>query len=178
MNAELENLLSQLILRLEGKDKCSMCGCDLDVVEAIDAGNGKLLCEDCYSKMEGDAELGAMEFESKEGCGCSTSCNCEETKSHPEVVMFESIYPQLESLREELELSLGLTEKKAAKKEKVSMKLGSGERFLALVQQLKDREDVEDPVALAAWIGRNKYGKKFDKLAAAGRKRAMKAKKK
>jgi len=47
-------------------------------------------------------------------------------------------------------------------------KLGSGERFKQLSQQLK-KKGVEDPDALAAAIGRKKYGKKkFQKMAAAG----------
>jgi hypothetical protein len=46
--------------------------------------------------------------------------------------------------------------------------LGSGARFKALTQQ------VGSP-ALAAWIGRNKYGKtKFQQLAAKGRKNKSK----
>ena len=52
-------------------------------------------------------------------------------------------------------------------------KLGSGGRFAALVKKLKkeDGDGVKDPAALAAWIGRKKYGKeKFQKMAAAGRK--------
>lgn len=48
--------------------------------------------------------------------------------------------------------------------------LGSGERFEQLVQQLK-RKGVKDPEALAAWIGRRKYGKSFDELARKGRKK-------
>lgn len=44
-------------------------------------------------------------------------------------------------------------------------KLGSGARFKALVKKVKSP-------ALAAWIGRKKYGKKkFAKLGATGRKR-------
>lgn len=50
-------------------------------------------------------------------------------------------------------------------------KVGSGERFKTLVKNLKMREAaVQDPKALAAWIGRKKYGKdKFQKLSAKGR---------
>ena len=48
-------------------------------------------------------------------------------------------------------------------------KLGSGARFKALSHKL-DRQGVRDPEALAASIGRKKYGaKKFAKLAAKGR---------
>jgi hypothetical protein len=44
-------------------------------------------------------------------------------------------------------------------------KLGSGTRFKNLVKKVKSS-------ALAAWIGRKKYGKKkFQKLATAGRKK-------
>lgn len=52
-------------------------------------------------------------------------------------------------------------------------KLGTGERFKQLVSQLK-RKGVRNPAALAAWIGRKKYGKqRFQQLAAAGRKRKV-----
>ena len=50
-------------------------------------------------------------------------------------------------------------------------RLGSGERFKVLSKDLKQK-GVDDPDALAASIGRKKYGKeKMAKLAAAGRKR-------
>ena len=65
-------------------------------------------------------------------------------------------------------------------------KLGSGGRFKSLVKKLAAKEGVElteadlseleeykvrNPKALAAWIGRKKYGKnKFQKMAAKGRK--------
>jgi len=49
--------------------------------------------------------------------------------------------------------------------------LGSGERFKQLSSKLK-RRGVEDSDALAAWIGRKKYGKRrFQELAQKGRKR-------
>jgi hypothetical protein len=49
-------------------------------------------------------------------------------------------------------------------------KLGSGARFAALAKALK-KKDAEDPGALAAYIGRKKYGKKrFQKLAEKGKK--------
>lgn len=49
-------------------------------------------------------------------------------------------------------------------------KLGSGARFKALKDKLT-KGDVKDPAALAAKIGRSKYGKaKFGKLAAKGKK--------
>jgi hypothetical protein len=47
-------------------------------------------------------------------------------------------------------------------------KLGSGGRFKALVNKLKGK--VSNPAAVAASIGRKKYGKtKFQKLAAKGK---------
>lgn len=50
-------------------------------------------------------------------------------------------------------------------------KLGSGKRFSNLKRSLK-RKGVRNPGALAAAIGRKKYGKrKMAKLAAAGRRR-------
>jgi len=54
---------------------------------------------------------------------------------------------------------------------KKSMKLGGGGRFAKLEKSLKGK--VSDPAAVAAAIGRKKYGKaKFQKMAAAGKKRA------
>jgi len=52
-------------------------------------------------------------------------------------------------------------------------KLGSGKRFAALQASLARRHGVEDTGALAAYIGRKKYGKKkFEALAKhAGRSR-------
>ena len=54
------------------------------------------------------------------------------------------------------------------------MKVGGGGRFSKLAKQLK-RKGVRNPKALAASIGRKKYGKaKFQKMAAAGKRRASK----
>jgi hypothetical protein len=48
-----------------------------------------------------------------------------------------------------------------------SMKLGGGGRFAALKAQLADKKGVKQPGALAAYIGREKYGaKKMGKMAA------------
>jgi hypothetical protein len=59
----------------------------------------------------------------------------------------------------------------AAKKK--SMKLGGGGRFAKLEKSLKGK--VSDPAAVAASIGRKKYGKaKFQQMAAAGKKRTAK----
>lgn len=53
-------------------------------------------------------------------------------------------------------------------------KLGSGARFAKLEKSLAGK--VSNPGAVAATIGREKYGaKKFNKLAAKGAKRAAKA---
>lgn len=53
-----------------------------------------------------------------------------------------------------------------------SMKPGGGGRFAKLEGQLK-KKGVKKPAALAASIGRKKYGKKkFQSMAAKGRKRA------
>jgi hypothetical protein len=50
-------------------------------------------------------------------------------------------------------------------------KPGTGERFKAMVEALK-MKGAKSPEALAAWVGRRKYGKQFQKMAVAGRKRA------
>lgn len=52
----------------------------------------------------------------------------------------------------------------------VRPKLGSGERFRGLVKTLGGRKGVHNPKALAAFIGRKKFGaQKFASLAAHGR---------
>lgn len=52
-------------------------------------------------------------------------------------------------------------------------KLGSGKRFAKLSMDLSKRRGVKNPKALAAYIGRKKYGsEKFASLGARGRKRA------
>lgn len=54
-----------------------------------------------------------------------------------------------------------------------SMKLGGGGRFAKLKAKIAARGNVRNPGAVAAAIGRKKYGTaKFQKMAAAGRKRA------
>lgn len=57
------------------------------------------------------------------------------------------------------------------KKYKVKGKLGTGSRFKRLKKAL-GKKGARSPGALAAWIGRKKYGKKrFAKLSAKGRRR-------
>jgi len=60
-----------------------------------------------------------------------------------------------------------------AKNEKGKPKLGSGKRFQQLAKELgskKGKAKVKNPAALAAWIGKNKYGKvAFAKLSAKGK---------
>ena len=56
---------------------------------------------------------------------------------------------------------------------KVRAPLGEGSRFQALKDELAHKPGIRNPGALAASIGRKKYGKeKFQKLASAGRKSA------
>jgi hypothetical protein len=53
-------------------------------------------------------------------------------------------------------------------------KLGSGGRFAALSAKLSHEPGVTNPAALAASIGRKKYGaKKMAKLSAGGRRHAL-----
>jgi hypothetical protein len=53
---------------------------------------------------------------------------------------------------------------------KDSMKPGGGGRFKALVRKLAKKKGVSDPKAIAAAVGRKKYGaKKMAKMAAKGR---------
>jgi hypothetical protein len=60
-------------------------------------------------------------------------------------------------------------EKTMAKKKP---KLGTGKRFKSLKQKLARKKGVSNPGALAAAIGRKKFGKKkFAKLSAKGRKK-------
>jgi len=54
-------------------------------------------------------------------------------------------------------------------------KLGSGKRFAKLEKSLAAKGEVSDPAAVAASIGRKKYGaKKMAKMAAKGRKNGSK----
>ena len=56
-------------------------------------------------------------------------------------------------------------------KKKRKPKLGSGARYKKLTKSLK-KGGARNPKALAAWIGRKKYGKKkFQKLATKGKRR-------
>ncbi len=65
----------------------------------------------------------------------------------------------------------------AAKKAKKSMKLGGGGRFAKLEKEIAKKGNVKDAAAVAASIGRKKYGaEKFQQMAATGRKRASKKK--
>lgn len=49
---------------------------------------------------------------------------------------------------------------------------GAGGRFKSLKGKLAKKKGVKTPGALAAWIGRKKFGKKrFQKMAATGKKR-------
>lgn len=51
-------------------------------------------------------------------------------------------------------------------------KLGSGQRFKNLTRMIAAKGNVRDPAAVAAAIGRKKYGaKKMASMSAAGRKR-------
>lgn len=51
-------------------------------------------------------------------------------------------------------------------------KLGSGARFKKLTETLANRQGVSNPAALAASIGRKKYGTaKFQSLSTKGKKR-------
>lgn len=51
-----------------------------------------------------------------------------------------------------------------------SMKLGGGGRFAKLKGQLAAEKGVKNPSALAAYIGREKYGaKRMSKMAAKGK---------
>ncbi len=53
-----------------------------------------------------------------------------------------------------------------------SMKLGGGGRFQALKSKIASRGGASDPGAVAASIGRKKYGKaRFQKMGAAGKRR-------
>lgn len=50
-------------------------------------------------------------------------------------------------------------------------KLGSGERFKKLKEKLSNQKGIKDPGALAASLGREKYGNaKMNKLSKAGKK--------
>jgi hypothetical protein len=53
------------------------------------------------------------------------------------------------------------------------MRVGGGGRFSKLKSEIAERGNVSDPGAVAAAIGRRKYGSaRFAKMGAAGRRRA------
>ena len=53
-------------------------------------------------------------------------------------------------------------------------KLGSGGRFKALVKKISAKGNVDNPAAVAAMVGRRKYGnKKFQALATAGKRHGI-----
>jgi len=59
-----------------------------------------------------------------------------------------------------------------ARRKRKKAKLGTGARFRALKKKLGRRKGIRTPGALAAWIGRRKYGKRrFQKMAARGRRK-------
>lgn len=61
----------------------------------------------------------------------------------------------------------------ASKYQGKSLKLGGGGRFEQLKDKIAARGGVSNPAAVAAAIGRKKYGaSRFQKMAAAGRRRA------
>ena len=65
-----------------------------------------------------------------------------------------------------------IMKKKINKNNEHKPALGSGERFRKLKSKLAATRGATTPGALAAWIGRKKYGKKkMAKLSAEGRKR-------
>jgi hypothetical protein len=67
---------------------------------------------------------------------------------------------------------------KNATNTKKSMRPGGGGRFKKLVAELEEEGDVVNPAAVAAAIGRKKYGaKRFNKMAKLGKVRAKKGKK-
>ena len=67
--------------------------------------------------------------------------------------------------------SIGFEVSKSPKVKK-SAKLGSGERFKALTKGLRAK-GVEDPAALAASIGRKKYGSaKMSQMSTTGKRQA------
>ena len=60
---------------------------------------------------------------------------------------------------------------KHSKKYVVKGRAGTGARFKRLKKKLAKRKGVKNPAALAAFIGRKKFGKrKMAKMAAAGRR--------
>ncbi|MDI6786894.1 MAG: hypothetical protein QME51_00790 [Planctomycetota bacterium] len=65
-----------------------------------------------------------------------------------------------------------MARRKTYKEEIEGMELGGGERFQHLKTRLSKRQGVKSPGALAAFIGRKRYGKeRFQKMAVAGRKK-------
>lgn len=78
--------------------------------------------------------------------------------------------PSIKALPEKKGGNIKMAKKKVIKKAPKKPKLGTGARFKKLTSTLEKR-GARDPKALAAWIGRKKYGaKRFGKLSAGGKK--------
>jgi len=129
----------------------------------------------------------------------------EEEEESPAEAVVEEVVPEMKSLdpselfRQASQMGDLAKAKKGKKVKAGSLKggksepsakapIGSGKRFEALVEDLKNKgidvdalqkAAVRDPAALAAALGRAKYGaKKFSEMAAEGRKKAAKERKK
>lgn len=232
MNREISSLLDAIRARFdEAAQKCSNCGCEMSAEEAMEYGDGKMLCEACWGEMKGESvesddadtftyhewvdgegfvlceEKGPIiatvpsksdpekTYEIRMGKDGNMYCSCpawKYQKKSPKDRTCKHIDALNKAIKSQMKLNaesvidLGsellvlecdLSDLEAVLEEAKKPKLGSGKRFKALVKSLKGREDVEDPEALAAWLGRKKYGAKFNKMAASGRKRARKARK-
>lgn len=68
-------------------------------------------------------------------------------------------------------LSIARSARKGAAKPNAKAPLGNGGRFAALQSKIAANGNVQNPAAVAAAIGRRKYGaKKMAKMSAAGRR--------
>ena len=127
-------------------------------------------------KSDSDPE---KEYEIRLGADGNIYCSCPAWKYQKKPVK-DRMCKHLEKFAKAHDMKLGegdeihfdgeLMVLEMAPEEAFSMLQEGGEKFKKLVKQLSKRGDIEDPKALAAWIGREKYGpEKFAKMAAAGK---------
>lgn len=115
-------------------------------------------------QLEGAAMQRAPKMEMKcEGCGCEMSADEAKDMGDGEMLC-EECWAEMSDMA-------GAEETEEAVEVEGGEMAEAGAKFKKLVKAFKKRGDIEDPAALAAFIGRKKYGaKKFAKMAAAGRK--------
>jgi hypothetical protein len=178
-----------------GGMKCAECGCDMKREEATEMGDGEYLCEECYAGMEqdeavegGQVELGVYEKSSKGDYKLDAGKDNKRLGAEFKELRKKSFKTEVEAVDAAEAFAKKAVSQGVVRSIKVVDYNGfeaetfgeaveaedtleeGGAKFKKLAASLK-KKGADDPAALAAWIGRQKLGKKeFQKRALAGRK--------